>query len=519
MTLPRYYLSLQYSAIQKTVLRHDRLWYVAGISQGLAKLNEVGLPSIIENMYGGKILVAGGGKCTAVFMDKKKSENALAAIKKEIATTFPMLEFQLSVKPMEAADFQDAWKKGLIKDLNNQKKQFRGYGVSFNPHLSLCPECGEYPASTGTEAKGANKGTPLCAICHGAQTGAWSLAGTMSGSSVGATIEQIYTKFRGGRTDLKIPINFEDLSQWRRTKEEKKPRMVVWFSDLNNMNGKVPLWLRQEDEDIKNTFTKVKEDNITIVSESLKATFKNLVAGYLPFRLIVAGGDDLCIAMDEPFILSFCLNYAKTLEDKISKLEKDHPLNAEWLENKNKQLCEADEEWKKNHNPNDKPTPYCFGGSFVVTSTHTPFRRIHEVGEELMSEAKSETDRQGNSVNWVIMAVEKDALSEKLIPFEKPLLITGKYKGRLSFADYDDLLKTYRKKISGSQVQRIITAIIEEKGNNDAVEDWMIRQASRETDKLYSKLLTDNCFLENNKFQADRLATLLELMGIEYYEG
>lgn len=30
-----FYVSLQYSAIQKTVLRHDRLWSMAGVSQML----------------------------------------------------------------------------------------------------------------------------------------------------------------------------------------------------------------------------------------------------------------------------------------------------------------------------------------------------------------------------------------------------------------------------------------------------------------------------------------------------
>lgn len=61
-----YYFSLQYSAIQKTIMRHNRLWSIAGISHGLAHLNEVTLPTIIKN-HSGDVLVAGGGKFMARF--------------------------------------------------------------------------------------------------------------------------------------------------------------------------------------------------------------------------------------------------------------------------------------------------------------------------------------------------------------------------------------------------------------------------------------------------------------------
>ncbi len=56
-----HYFSLQYSAIQKTALRHDRLWSIAGISQILSVMNELELPKITED-NGGDVLVAGGGE-------------------------------------------------------------------------------------------------------------------------------------------------------------------------------------------------------------------------------------------------------------------------------------------------------------------------------------------------------------------------------------------------------------------------------------------------------------------------
>lgn len=529
MSGKRFYLALQYSAIQKTILRHDRLWSIAGISHGLAELNEVTLPGIIHNTYKGTVLVAGGGKCTAVFDDndegavdraENRAEAARRAIEKVIATTFPMLEFQLAAEPAKASDFQQAWNEKLKKDIDDQKQRFRGYGVSYNPHLVLCPECGEYPVQKDVTKEGKEIGKRLCAVCRNAQSDAWSLAGPRAGSYLGATIERIYRKYLSG-TKMNIPINFEDLSAWRRKdNEDKKPRMAVWFSDLNNMNSKVPLWLRQGDDAIKTTFNKVKDFNIELVSETLTATFKGLTEKqYLPFRLVVAGGDDLCIAMDEPFILFFCRNYAKNVDDKILALPDEHPLSVNWLKRKNAELCNSDKEWGAKHKPEDNPTPYCFGGSFVVTSTHTPFRRIHEVGEDLMGKAKRDTNRAGNSVNWTIMAVEKDPLTEGRLAFDKPLLI-GKQKKdedstKLSFEDYNTIIKDYRKLISGSQRQRMIDAMIKAGKNDAAVEDWMIQNAARETDKLYGKLLMDKRFKVEGKFKAAPLATLLELLGIE----
>ena len=69
--------------------------------------------------------------------------------------------------------------------------------------------------------------------------------------------------------------------------------------------------------------------------------------------------------------------------------------------------------------------------------------------------------------------------------------------------------------ISGSQRQRIIDAMIRANKNDAAVEDWMIQNAARETDRLYGTLLTDKRFKVKGNFKAARLTTLLELLGIE----
>jgi len=153
-----HYFSLQYSAIQKTALRHDRLWSIAGISQILSVMNELELPKITED-NGGDVLVAGGGKFTARFEEKGRAETARDEIIKIVSTMLPMLEFQYS-EIAAAATLKEAKEKGLIDGLNEQKRRFRGYGVTFNPHLEVCEECGELLMDHGGDLR------PACPECR-----------------------------------------------------------------------------------------------------------------------------------------------------------------------------------------------------------------------------------------------------------------------------------------------------------------------------------------------------------------
>jgi hypothetical protein len=173
MTSEFYYFSVQYSAIQKTILRHDRLWSVTGISMILSELNEIGFPRVVSE-NNGTVLVAGGGKFTARFSGERDAETAKRDIVKILSTTLPMLEFQASKEIIRAESMNDAKAEkkdkdgnilypGLIRELSEQKRHFRGYGVSFNPHLKTCDECGEYPVAAGKKIPPGDK--RVCGIC------------------------------------------------------------------------------------------------------------------------------------------------------------------------------------------------------------------------------------------------------------------------------------------------------------------------------------------------------------------
>ena len=605
-----HFFSLQYSAIQKTILRHDRLWSMAGISASLSRLNEITLPEITEK-HNGTVMVAGGGKYTGRFNDGPSAKAAREEVIAKVSTTFPMLEFQVSSQVIAARTLEKAKENrpseqdgaldspGLVRELNAHKRMFRGYGVTFNPHMRRCDECDEYPATqTRYFGDGSDKkALAICSICGAAMDEAKltfkeiidtvhsmasssPLPDTQNDQDKGhgkaadgdpnahgskdkdiqltrqTTIQKIYSKYydllakvtadlMDALDRIKIPYNFEDLfpaSSSTREGEEQRKRMAVWFSDINNMNGKVPIWLAQKDEEIFSIFETVKSVYIDITAEALADTFYDFSGrDYLPFRIVIAGGDDLCLVMDERYILSFTVNLSDALHRKRKKIstgdknpsgESENPLrylNTGWLKKKadampiiskkdiSEQHDETDDDVTVVNNKTSKggPSqqraplvikPYSFGASFVISDLHTPFTKIHEVGEELMSRAKIVTDRWDNSVNWRIMA-DDNAVSDQRFAFEKPLFIDGletiefnepKEKDALaweplSFKRYIALCRQYRS-LSTSHMHQIIQKMMTLDQDATRLERWLISLDGGEGDKSFSGLLTDDAF-------------------------
>ncbi len=517
--MTHHYFSLQYSAIQKTVLRHDRLWSIAGISQGLAKLNEIDFIRIAETEYKGKVLVAGGGKFTAKFPDNSLAEGARSEICKRLATSFPMLEYQIS-EVVVAESLADAKEnKQILLSLGEQKQRFRGYAASYLPHLAVCAECGEFPAETvfkiPVKEGGKWKDRLICRTCMVAYDQAKVDFKNIIRETA-TTLEQIYLEYLravSGAGHCKALHNFDDMFPDDDATGDKtsKKRMAVWFSDLNNMNQKVPIWLGQNEDEILKTFNTVKAVNISVVAKALISTFSDPDNSYLPFRIVVAGGDDLCLVMPEQYILDFIGNLADATHQKVTELDKDpqNPLNTEWLQ--------------KRVLPDPQGTiatvkPYSFGGSFVLASLHTPFKAIHALGEKLMSDAKTKTDRQGNSVNWRIMA-EDGAVADTILDFDRPLFIEQPDVlpagwNKLNFAEYMKLRDEY-KGVTGSHRFALVDRLLRFADNSEKLTTELKKYDSNQRIKSFSGLLTESKLQSGGFLVPERLATLLELMSIK----
>jgi CRISPR/Cas system-associated protein Cas10 (large subunit of type III CRISPR-Cas system) len=481
---------------------------MAGTSQILSNLNEILMPEIARYLNG-TVIVSGGGKFTARFSNNQNAQKAREEIIKEISTTLPMLEFQVS-PVFEAENFNQAKQSsekdgnvqpGILEYLNDLKRTYRGYGVTFNPHLRLCDECAEYPA---TETHPADRTSKICRFCKNAHMRARINHSKLKDKKYQlTTLEQVYLKFfeslEKELENLSIPMNFQDLFN----SDEERQRLAIWVSDLNNMNTKVPIWLSQDEDDVLNTFKMVTEVNIKIISSALADTFTSdkLIQKdkrtFIPFRLIVAGGDDLCIVMPATYILEFARNLNIAIHRKIGELSEDHPLHPEWLKSRAK----------------DKdPGPYCYGGAFVVTDIHTPFKKIHTIAEELMKEAKEKTQRQANSVNWRVMSTEEHSSTDSLLCFDRPLLYGD-------FNSYYELCTKFRD-LSASKIYQLSEILIEFFSTGKEVERQLLRiPETWRRDSAMHRLMKEESFRNGEgRIIPEKLATFLELLTL-YREG
>ncbi len=505
MSQKYFYVSLQYSAIQKVIARVDRLWSMAGLSQLLQELNELTLPDIVNSCHG-DVLIAGGGKLTARFGSQSAAKDALKLLIKEVATTLPMLEFQ-AAGPVEASSLKEAiLEKKLLETLKTQKRNLRGHASAHLPHMAVCETCGELPAET--ELRQGGKRIKSCRICRRikecAQLDLQQIYSTPSEQLT--NLQRVYKKYFEltgiNPQPVSLPVDFEML--FPSQEAEERNRLGIFFADINNMKDKVVAWLNQPEDQIRKLFECVTEFLAKRVSEALAETFPHAQDGYLPFRIIVAGGDDLCFVMTDKAVVPFLVNLSKIMESEIEKLDKDHPLSTEWLKN--------------NMLDPSRLKPYCFGASFLITSLHTPFRRIFENGEELMKQCKKDTDRKGNAVTWRVMAEEGSFDSEPL-HFAKPLFITHNapdtpdgFAKRPTLADYVELCGPQKHgKLKNSQIHAMagVLALSSQK-----IETWIKCLSSRVPRPALDKILNDSLLTPQGVIDPANLATLLELKGI-----
>ena len=184
--------------------------------------------------------------------------------------------------------------------------------------------------------------------------------------------------------------------------------------------------------------------------------------------------------------------------------------------------------FRSNNKPVREPGSFSFGGAFLITPLHTPFRMIHEQGESLMSQAKKDTDRKANSINWQLLNADPRINNDVFLKFEKPIFIDElpendipeKVKGRLTFDAYLRLRSRYstgESRLSNSQIKTIAN-ILQRSHTPDEAEDRLMLAAGAGLEKGLKYVLADlsfrTCDGKDRKLIPARIATLLELLTI-----
>lgn len=501
----KWYIAFRYSGIQQALLRHQRLWSISGTSELMNEINEVILPAIV-NKHDGRVLMAGGGKLTALFYDSRKAEKAKNEIIEAVATNMPFIEFQI-YGPLQSDSVSDALyrKDGLLNGLAEQKRAFRGYGITYNPHFKICEECSQYPAEDRLYFRESKN---ICFICKSLYEKTAELPeDSISLSGLKRLQKNYIDHIKREATikgELKFSRNFEDLF----SPSEKKKRIALWMSDVNNMGKRVPLWFKQDDDKVYETFNKVKEVYFQIILNSLLKTFthhtlihdKKAGEVFTPFRIILAGGDDLCIIMNSRHILTFAEKFNESFKEMEEAIKKElgHPLN---------------ESWFRKYSAENIP-PYSVGSSFIIADLHTPFSKIFELTKDRLKVAK-DFSREANTVNWDIYYG-----STSIMKFHKPLYFFSR-NGEYGFLDYLNLARRYEG-LSASKIyylarclEKYFLSSESESDKKELLLDFIsLPDASRKS-SLFRKLLKEERFLFEDGYPVpERWATFLEILTI-----
>ncbi len=495
-----YYICLQFSAIQKTINRTDRLWSIAGISRILQKINEVELPESALKR-GGEIFLSGGGKFTVRFKDKDSALEFRKDAMRLIATALPMLEFQIT-DVISAGSFQEMiGQTDAIEELKEKKNTLRGYALTYNPHFLICEECGQYPATEKMWAK-------VCRICCRAKDSIFEK--TRIGQEnvrFQPSIDRIYQGLGIDPSD--VPLEFEEMVKTSKKGEDRKDekearKTAIWFSDLNSMKKRVTYWLKQRDDQIYETFSKVKDTIIDIIKDALELTFRDEIERRsIPFRLIVAGGDDLCIAMERSYVVDFAINLSRQFHNRLNSLPSSDPLSEEWLRKRLQEQGKSTDNLKLS-----------FGGAFVVTHHKTPFKRIYDLGEELMKISKIRSNRRYNCVNWKIYI--GDESEESPFVFEKPLpilKIDQEDESKWSLEKYVNFIENHKKRLTFSQIYQIVQDIFRVQEDGDDLMKIFRRNYCKTSQNLYQILIDEPYFYdyEGDRLNIPKIMTLFEL--------
>jgi CRISPR/Cas system-associated protein Cas10 (large subunit of type III CRISPR-Cas system) len=480
------YIALQFSGIQKALLRHPRLWSIAGTSEVMDYLSSVELPEIAKQR-GGEVIISGGGKFTVAFEKEEDARIAKKEIEKVLSTVLPFVEFQIA-GPEKGENLSSVIKE-LTKSLRISKIGTRGYGVTYNPQLKSCEECGEFPAEKNKKI-GDKK---VCRFCYEVLNYPFERGLPL--------IREIYKAWCSGlevSDEITMPRNFEDLFG-KNEDLTKKRRLGVWVSDLNNMGKKIPCWTAQEDKKIVDTFNALNNFNKEVMIETLREVFSSnsLIKKdnkyFSPFRLIIAGGDDLCIVMSAEYILNFACSFYDVFKRKLKTYEERYEFFREdWLSSKAK-------------DPKNPPGPFTFASAFIVIDMHTPFIKIHDVAEELLKNAKQKT-RDKNMVNWRIMAVEED-ITEKLLKYNKPMSFE-------ELLEYYQLCEKYSN-FSRTKIYQLARLLIETGQDKELFLRKVLGIPDALKDKKdLSRLLREPFFDSETYIDTHKLATFLELLNL-----
>jgi len=375
-----YLVLIDVDKIQDFILSTPKLKTIVGASILVAKLtsfnycksntmlgilNEANnFGELVNNDY--LVLFFGGGNIKVIFKDLSKAKRFIQDLQRCFIKEAPSASFSNVIYK-----FNDVFTNEIIekaeKELQKIKLSKRNViYVNTNPIFKLCEICRRYPASKIKKVEGKDK--YLCTNC-------FSCLKTYKNykkENSEILLKDFYDKFLE-----KYNANFEE--EFDKIKD-KKGFLAVITMDGNDFGEKIKKITtgKKGDECIRllRSFSESLKKNInSVLLNSLygaltKKEDTNKENGKMPFRPIIIGGDDICLAIEADKAFKFISNFNKNVSD--IKFFKSNQIT------------------------------YSIGIS--ITKSHFPFYFSHQISEQLVKSAKIERrDRNTNMLDWEIL--------------------------------------------------------------------------------------------------------------------
>jgi hypothetical protein len=395
-----YLVTLDTGSIHEYIFGTNKLREIRGASILLDKLNRK-IPKDELEKYGTenadyKCILAGGGNIKVLFSDETKAIEYEADLKR-IFKEKVGVRFTTNLSERKG-DQDQQWINRAERELQRKKDLHKeSFQIISSGFFKACQACGLYPAET--EDVHVEERRYICKSCH---------QKIQESDKKNYTQTEIYKRlFEKIGFKPELPSNFNEIGQ----KSEPKGYIGFIYADGNRMGEHLAKI---------SSFDELERFSMDVDDATLDATVTALTNQFkedFPFQIILAGGDDLIIAIPANKAIDVAVDFCKSFEEKLKLKSRDITTSA----------------------------------SIVICHDSLPIKNILDAAESLIKNAKAESRKNGGGSYLDFIVVTGSSLEN---PVEKR-------KRELEYSNYFGVHSITKKPYSLKEIEKLRIAIHE----------------------------------------------------------
>lgn len=392
-----YLVSLDIRGIHDYIFGTNKLREIRGASILFDRLNrKIPLNELSNGQYGTQgydwdAIVLGGGNIKVLFKDKGRSEKFKNFLRDSFRREAPGSRASIFVSRKNTVKEQQ-WVKRIERELQTKKLLYEERNqIMTSGYFKTCEACGRYPAEYSDTRPEETR--YICGSCH---------------EKVNASEKykdmEIYERLSETRNKIALPKDFSSIGNV----SNPEGYMGFIYADANRM-GEYLAKIKSFDE-LKRFSLEIHKANLNATVLAINNWFND---DALPFQVILAGGDDLILALPADKAIDMAIDF-----------------------------CD-------NFNKNLSPRGISTSAAVVICHDSLPIRNVLDVAESLLKNAKLASRNNGGGTYLDFVVTSGSALEDPIFKREKELRINDSgihhiTKRPYSLGDMKALRKTIR---------------------------------------------------------------------------